>query len=107
MAGRHRLAQGVPPAPLGPRGAAGLGDASLPFSAVYHWTGHHMPAVGRCIVRQTVKSGVPSSIGIAIKVGMPLVMENSGMIHILGSISAPSTPGWRWWLPGEAISPRH
>jgi lactate permease len=62
-----------------------LAYVSLLSYAVYHWTGHYAPGVGRRIVRKTIKSAVPSSIGIATMVGMAVAMENSGMTYILAA----------------------
>jgi lactate permease len=62
-----------------------LAYVSLLSYAVYRWTGHYTPGVGRRIVRQTVKSAVPSSIGIATMVGMAVAMENSGMTYVLAA----------------------
>jgi len=60
-----------------------LAYVSLAFYAVYRWTGHYTPGVARRIVQQTVKSAVPSSIGILSMVGMAVAMDNSGMTYIL------------------------
>jgi lactate permease len=60
-----------------------LAYVSLIFFAVYSWTGHYSPGVGRRIVQRTVKSAVPSSIGILSMVGMAVVMDNSGMTYVL------------------------
>ena len=60
-----------------------LAYVSLAFYGVYRWTGHYTPGVARRIVRQTVKSAVPSSIGILSMVGMAVAMDNSGMTYIL------------------------
>jgi lactate permease len=60
-----------------------LAYVSLIFYAIYHWTGHYTPGVGRRIVQRTVKSAVPSSIGIASMVGFAVAMDHSGMTYIL------------------------
>lgn len=60
-----------------------LAYVSLAFYGVYSWTGHYAPGVGRRIVQLTVKSAVPSSIGIASMVGMAVAMDNSGMTYVL------------------------
>ncbi|MGD9049814.1 MAG: L-lactate permease, partial [Anaerolineae bacterium] len=62
-----------------------LAYVSLIFIAVYSWTGHYSPGVGRRIVQRTVKSAVPSSIGILSMVGMAVVMDNSGMTYELAA----------------------
>jgi lactate permease len=73
-----------------------LAYVSLLFFAVYSWTGYYTPGVGRRIVQRTVKSAVPSSIGIATMVGMALAMDHSGMTYILaqglGKVSGPLYP---------------
>ncbi len=53
------------------------------FYLVYRWTGHYTPGVGGRIVRKTLKSALPSSIGILSMVGMALAMDNSGMVYVL------------------------
>jgi lactate permease len=60
-----------------------LAYVSLAFYAVYSLMGHYSPGVGRRIVQRTVKSAVPSTIGIATMVGMALAMDNSGMTYVL------------------------
>jgi lactate permease len=49
----------------------------------YRLAGHYTPGVGRRIVQRTVKSAVPSSIGIASMVGFAVAMDNSGMTYVL------------------------
>lgn len=56
---------------------------SLAFYAIYWWTGHYTPGVARRILRQTVRSAVPSSIGIASMVGFAVAMDHSGMTYVL------------------------
>ena len=69
---------------------------SLVFYAVYSLTGHYTPGVTRRIARQTVRSAVPSSIGIATMVGFALVMDHSGMTYVLaeglGQAAGPLYP---------------
>jgi lactate permease len=60
-----------------------LAYVSLAFYLVYQLSGHYMPGVTRRIVQRTVKSAVPSSIGILTMVGMAVVMDNSGMTFVL------------------------
>jgi lactate permease len=60
-----------------------LAYVSLASFIVYWLTGHYTPGVGRRIVKRTVRSAVPSSIGIASMVGFAVVMDNSGMTYVL------------------------
>jgi lactate permease len=60
-----------------------LAYVSVAFFFVYLWTGHYSPDVGRRIVQRTVRSAVPSSIGILTMVGMAVVMDHSGMTYVL------------------------
>ena len=62
-----------------------LAYVALAFYAVYWVTGYYArrPGVGRRILSRTVRSAVPSSIGIATMVGMALAMDNSGMVYVL------------------------
>ena len=60
-----------------------LAYVSLGFYVVYRWTGHYTRGVARRIVQRTVKSAVPSSIGILSMVGMAVAMDNSGMTFVL------------------------
>jgi lactate permease len=73
-----------------------LAYVSLVFYAVYSWTGHYTPGVGRRIVQRTVKSAVPSSIGIAAMVGMAVAMDHAGMTYVLaeglGNAAGPLYP---------------
>jgi lactate permease len=62
-----------------------LAYVSLVFYLVYRLTGHYGPGVERRIVHRTVKSAVPSSIGIVTMVGMAVVMDNSGMTYVLAA----------------------
>jgi lactate permease len=62
-----------------------LAYVSLLFFIVYSWTGHYTKGVGRRIIQRTVKSAVPSSIGILSMVGMAVVMDNSGMTYVLAA----------------------
>jgi len=50
---------------------------------IYLCTGHYEPGVVGRVLRRTVASGVPSTIGIASMVGMALVMDHCGMVHLL------------------------
>jgi lactate permease len=60
-----------------------LAYVAIIFYAVYHLAGYYTPGTVRRIARQTIKNGVPSTIGIATMVGMALAMDNSGMTYIL------------------------
>jgi lactate permease len=60
-----------------------LAYVSLAFFVIYSLTGHYAPGVGRRIIQRTVKSAVPSSIGILAMVGMAVVMDHSGMTFVL------------------------
>jgi lactate permease len=66
----------------------GHAGALLAYVAVasffaYFWTGHYSPGVARRIVQRTVRSAVPSTIGILTMVGMAVVMDHSGMTYVL------------------------
>jgi lactate permease len=67
---------------LGHAGAL-LAYVSLTAYFFYRGRGYYTPGVGRRIVRQTIKSAVPSSIGIATMVGFAVAMDNSGMTRVL------------------------
>jgi lactate permease len=56
---------------------------SLASFVVYLLTGHYTPGVAGRIAKQTVRSAVPSSIGIISMVGFAVVMLNSGMTYVL------------------------
>jgi lactate permease len=60
-----------------------LAYVSLAAYLFYRWRGYYTPGVERRIVRQTIKSAVPSSIGIATMVGFAVAMDNSGMTRVL------------------------
>jgi lactate permease len=60
-----------------------LAYVSLAAYLFYRWRGYYTPGVERRIVRQTIKSAVPSSIGIASMVGFAVAMDNSGMTRVL------------------------
>ena len=60
-----------------------LAYVAVIFYAVYRLAGYYTPGTARRIVQQTVKNGVPSTIGIATMVGMALAMDNSGMTYVL------------------------
>lgn len=57
--------------------------ASLSTFGLFAWRGYYKPGVGRRILRDVVRRGVPSSIGIATMVGMAVTMDHAGMTHLL------------------------
>jgi lactate permease len=69
---------------------------SLVSYIVYWLSGHYTAGVGRRIVQRTVRSAVPSSIGIAAMVGFAVAMANSGMTYVLavglGKAAGPLYP---------------
>ncbi|MEJ2207907.1 MAG: L-lactate permease [Anaerolineae bacterium] len=60
-----------------------LAYVAVLFYAVYRLSGYYTPGTTRRILRQTGKSGLSSTIGIATMVGMALAMDNSGMTYVL------------------------
>jgi lactate permease len=60
-----------------------LAYVSLVSFALYQRTGHYTPGVAGRIIRQTVRSAVPASIGIASMVGLAVAMDYSGMTYVL------------------------
>lgn len=56
---------------------------SLVFFVVYWAASRYAPGVARRIVQRTVRSAIPSSIGILSMVGFAVVMANSGMTYVL------------------------
>ena len=62
-----------------------LAYVSLAFFIVYRLTGHYTSGVGRRILADTVRSAVPSSIGIVSMVGFAMVMDHSGMTYVLAA----------------------
>ena len=54
------------------------------LSFLLYWRlGYYTPGVLKRIFQRTVRSAVPSSIGIASMVGMAVIMDNSGMTFVL------------------------
>ena len=69
-------------------GIFGHAGALLAYTSVigyllYRRSGHYSGGVLRRITANTLRSAVPSSIGIASLVGMALVMDHSGMTYFL------------------------
>jgi lactate permease len=60
-----------------------LAYVSLAVYAFFKGRGYYTRGVERRIVRDTIKSAVPSSIGIASMVGFAVAMEDSGMTRVL------------------------
>jgi lactate permease len=60
-----------------------LAYVSVAFYLVYRRAGHYAPGVARRIAQRTIRSAVPSSIGIASMVGFALAMDHSGMTYVL------------------------
>lgn len=60
-----------------------LAYVSIVFALLYRTWGHYSPGVGRRIARKTIRSAVPSSVGIATMVGMAMAMDHSGMVYVL------------------------
>ena len=66
----------------------GHGGALLLYATVlsyclYNRKGLYKPGAGRAIIAKTVKSGVPTSLGIVSMVCFALVMDQCGMINVL------------------------
>jgi lactate permease len=60
-----------------------LAYVSLVSFLLYRRTGHYTVDVVRRIAHRTVKSAVPSSIGIASMVGFAVAMDHAGMTYVL------------------------
>jgi lactate permease len=60
-----------------------LAYVSLAAYGLYWWTGQYTSGVARRIAKSTIRSAVPSSIGIASMVGFAVAMDNSGMTYVL------------------------
>jgi lactate permease len=67
---------------LGHPGAL-LAYVSIVSALAYGKLGRYQPGVTRRIAQKTLRSALPSSIGIATMVGFAVVMDNSGMTFIL------------------------
>jgi lactate permease len=62
-----------------------LAYVSLAFFIIYRLLDLYTQGVGRRIVQRTVRSAVPSSIGILSMVGFAVVMDHSGMTYVLAA----------------------
>jgi lactate permease len=60
-----------------------LAYVALLFYIVYQRAGYYDPGAAGRIVRQVVRAGVPSSIGIATMVGFAVAMDHAGMTRVL------------------------
>lgn len=60
-----------------------LAYASVAAFVIYVATGHLKPKSWRKVVQGTIRSAVPSSLGIVTMVGMATMMSNSGMTYVL------------------------
>jgi lactate permease len=56
---------------------------SLVAYIIYHSAGMYLPGAGKCILRMTVKSMIPSSLSITLMVAMATLMHQSGMTEAL------------------------
>jgi lactate permease len=56
---------------------------SLVAYIIYHRAGMYLPGAGKCILRMTVKSMLPSSLSITLMVTMATLMHQSGMTEAL------------------------
>jgi lactate permease len=60
-----------------------LAYVAIAFYLIYKLGGRYTPGVERRILRKTLRSALPASIGILTMVGMAVVMDNSGMVYVL------------------------
>jgi lactate permease len=60
-----------------------LAYVAIAFYLVYRLGGRYTPGVERRILRKTLRSALPSSIGILTMVGFAVAMDNSGMVYVL------------------------
>ena len=60
-----------------------LAYVAVIFYAIYRLAGFYTAGAPRRIARETIKNGLPSTIGITAMVGMALAMDNSGMTFVL------------------------
>jgi lactate permease len=67
---------------LGHAGALLFYSSAIAY-VVYRFTGHYTPGAPRRILTKTVRSAIPSSIGIASMVGMAVMMDHAGMTYRL------------------------
>jgi len=57
--------------------------SSLVAYAIYRAKGHYTPEALQHILTRTLRSAIPSSIGIASMVGMAVTMDHAGMTYLL------------------------
>jgi lactate permease len=60
-----------------------LAYVAVAFFLVYRLVGRYTPGVEQRILRKTLRSALPSSIGILTMVGFAVAMDNSGMVYVL------------------------
>lgn len=60
-----------------------LAYVAVTFYFVYRLSGSYAPGVERRILRRTIRSALPSSIGMMTMVGLAVAMDNSGMVSVL------------------------
>jgi lactate permease len=60
-----------------------LAYVAIGFYLVFRLGGRYTPGVERRILHKTLRSALPSSIGILTMVGFAVAMENSGMVYVL------------------------
>jgi lactate permease len=70
-----------------------LGYTCLISFLIYRAAGHYRPGVLGRIGRGTLSSAVPSSIGIVSMVGMAMIMDHCGMVHLLATGISESVGG--------------
>jgi lactate permease len=77
-----------------------LGYSCLIAFLIYRGTGHYRPGVLGRIWRGTLSSAVPSTIGIASMVGMAMIMDHCGMVHLLArGLSESVGPAFPFFSP--------
>ncbi len=70
-----------------------LGYTCLISFLIYRATGHYRPGVLGRIGRGTLSSAVPSTVGIACMVGMAMIMDHCGLVHLLARGISESVGG--------------
>ena len=83
-------------------GGALLAYGSLISFLVYSAKGYYAPGAVRRILKKTVQSGVPTSLGIVTMVGFALIMDQCGMIYLLAEgisrLFGPVYPFFASWV---------